>query len=84
MIIDKDKVQFLAEQTSSIHEHKHDNLDTIFFVVGGHITTRTSAVTGKRSGLAKRFHGASQSRIILNLTGTSNTHIFLTQDSVDQ
>ena len=29
-----------------------------------HIATRTSAVTGNRSGLVKRFHGARQSRIL--------------------
>ena len=29
-----------------------------------HVATRTSAVTGNRSGLVKRFHGARQSRIL--------------------
>ena len=45
---------------SSVHEEEQDNLVTIFFVVGHHIATRTSAVTGNRSGLAKRFHGVRQ------------------------
>ena len=30
--INKDKVQFLAEQTSSVHEEEQDNLVAIFFV----------------------------------------------------
>ena len=33
-------------------------------VVVIYLATRTSAVTGNRSGLAKRFHGARQSRIL--------------------
>ena len=32
--------------------------------MSSHIATRPSAVTGNRSGLANKFHGARQSRIV--------------------
>ena len=41
---------------SSVYEEEQDNLVAIFFVVGCHIATMISTVTGNHSGLAKRFH----------------------------